>query len=376
MKTTERIWRIASDFAGVGPRAHSAVAATGGWNPLSWRDCRQLGEVVLDELALTGMTLTAPPPTLKRSVGSCTAAAAELGALGVAGAHTAPEPLTVKSVRRRKLGRHNYEQVTYDHDPRLPDTLIAEGLGGPATAVVHLCRTDDRRPWLVWVHGAGQGQPIDLLFSRARRIREELGFNVALPVQPGCGVRGGEWPEYPNMDPLANVAGMIRAVSEVRAVVRWLRPQTTAIAVAGVSMGSPVAGLVSHLEPVDAVAVYTPIFGLNAMIAAHLGRWGPSVGDTIELLRSDVVEQVMSAVDYHAVEPSAPPHRRLIVGASNDRMAGREPAEMLHERWGGELHWHHGSHVGHLFAPCVHRATERLLRPMGCESIRSIRSRE
>ena len=53
--------------------------------------------------------------------------------------------------------------------------------------------------------------------------------------------------------------------------------QATAIAVAGVSMGSPVAGLVSHLEPVDAVAVYTPIFGLNAMIAAHLGRWGPSV---------------------------------------------------------------------------------------------------
>jgi hypothetical protein len=40
-------------------------------------------------------------------------------------------------------------------------------------------------------------------------------------------------------------------------------------------MGSPVAALVSHLETVDAVAVYTPIFGLNAMIAQHLGRWDP-----------------------------------------------------------------------------------------------------
>src|SRR5690606_9911410 len=131
--------------------------------------------------------------------------------------------------------------------------------------------TDERRPWLVWVHGAGQGQPVDLLFSRARRLQEELGFNVALPVQPGCGVRRGRWPEYPSMDPLANVAGMMRAVSEVRALVRWLRPQAASIAVAGVSMGSPVAGLVSHLEPVDAVAVYTPISGLNGMIAAHLG---------------------------------------------------------------------------------------------------------
>ena len=45
------------------------------------------------------------------------------------------------------------------------------------------------RPWLVWVHGAGQGQPIDLLFSRARRIQDELGFNIALPVQPGHGSR-------------------------------------------------------------------------------------------------------------------------------------------------------------------------------------------
>ena len=156
---------------------------------------------------------------------------------------------TSRSIRRRRIGRLVYEQLTFEHDPRLPASLAAEGLGGPATAVVHLCRHgDERRPWLVWVHGAGQGQPIDLLFSRARRIQNELGFNIALPVQPGHGVRRNAWPAYPNMDPLANVAGMMRAVSEVRAVVRWLRPQATAIAVSGVSMGSPVAGLVSHLE--------------------------------------------------------------------------------------------------------------------------------
>jgi hypothetical protein len=79
------------------------------------------------------------------------------------------------------------------------------------TAAVHLYRQgDDRRPWLVWVHGAGQGQPLDLLFSRARRIQSELGFNIVLPVQPGHGLRRKAWPAYPNMDPLANVAGMMR----------------------------------------------------------------------------------------------------------------------------------------------------------------------
>ena len=178
-----------------------------------------------------------------------------------------------------------YEKLTFDHEPVLPHSLASVGLGGPATAVAHLCRTgDDRRPWLVWVHGAGQGQPIDLLFSRARRIRDELGFNIALPVQPGHGSRRAAWPPYPNMDPLTNVAGMMRVVSEVRALVRWLRPQSTVMAVSGVSMGSPVAALVSHFEDVDGVAVYTPIFGLNAMISQHLGRWGPSVNDTIDLL--------------------------------------------------------------------------------------------
>jgi pimeloyl-ACP methyl ester carboxylesterase len=327
---------------------------------LSPNGARQLGEVMLDELALSGMTLTAPPPKLERSLASCEAAAAELSALGVDGAHTAPEPVLVRSLHRRSLGRMTYERLTFDHVPSLPASLVDAGLGGPATAVVHLCRTaDERRPWLVWVHGAGQGQPIDLLFSRARRIRDRLGYNIALPVQPGHGSRRAAWPPYPNMDPLGNVAGMIRAVSEVRALVRWLRPQSTVLAVSGVSMGSPVAALVSHFEQVDGVAVFTPISGLNAMIAQHLGRWGPSVDETVDLLGSDTVAAMASAVDHTVVQPTA--QRRLIVGAWHDRMAMREPAQSLHERWGGELYWHRGSHVGHLFAGGVQAASEKFL---------------
>lgn len=364
MKASERARLIGRDFAGVLPRAHAAVAGSDDWKPVSQRGARQLGEVVLDELALSGMTLTAPPPKLERTVDACAPAASELAGLSVADANSVPEPLRVKSVRRRRIGRLTYEQMTFDHDPRLPHSLESEGFGGPAPAVVHLCRTvgDDERPWLVWVHGAGQGQAIDMLFSRARRLQDELGFNIALPVQPGHGARRAAWPTYPNMDPLNNVAGMMRVVSEVRAVIRWLRPQSTAIAVSGVSMGSPVAALAAHLEKVDGVAVYTPIFGLNAMIAQHLGRWGPSVRDTIELLQSDTVASVASVVDHLDVEPTPPPSRRLIVGAWHDRMAMREPAQQLHERWGGELYWHPGSHVGHLFASGVQQASERFLR--------------
>ncbi len=113
MKAAERAWRIGRDFGG---RA-AAGARRGGGTPVTGTRCRctgvrQLGEVVLDELALTGMTLTAPPPKLERSVESCAAAAQELSGRGVAGAHAEPDPLQVKSVRRRRFGRQTYEQLT------------------------------------------------------------------------------------------------------------------------------------------------------------------------------------------------------------------------------------------------------------------------
>ncbi|OBK74031.1 esterase [Mycobacterium sp. 1274761.0] len=369
MKTSERAYRIGRDFAGVLPRAHAALKSSGDWKPLSPIGARQLGEVMLDELALSGMTLTAPPPKLERTVDSCQAAAEELSALGVEQAHSPPNPLQVRSLRRRRLGRLTYEKLTFDHEPVLPPSLTSVGLGGAATALVHLCRTgDDGRPWLVWVHGAGQGQPIDLLFSHARRIRDDLGFNIALPVQPGHGARRTAWPPYPNMDPLNNIAGMMRVVSEVRALVQWLRPQSAVMAVSGVSMGSPIAALVSHFEEVDGVAVYTPITGLNAMISQHLHRWGPSVHETIRLLGSDTVAALASVVDHTKVDPTPPPRGRLIVGAWHDQMARREAALQLHQRWGGELVWHKGSHVGHLFAKGVQRASERFLRTLTATS--------
>jgi hypothetical protein len=99
-------------------------------------------------------------------------------------------------------------------------------------------------------------ESIEYSYSFSDEIQQEWVWTETMPAQP-------EIEAYLNL-----VADRL----DLRAVVRWLRPQASAIAVSGVSMGSPVAGLVSHLEEVDAVAVYTPIFGLNAMIAAHLGR--------------------------------------------------------------------------------------------------------
>ena len=51
------------------PRSVGALAGAGDWNPLSVTGLRQLGEVTLDELVVTGMTLTGPPPELPRPLG-------------------------------------------------------------------------------------------------------------------------------------------------------------------------------------------------------------------------------------------------------------------------------------------------------------------
>jgi pimeloyl-ACP methyl ester carboxylesterase len=346
------------------PRTVAGLRESTGWNPLSPRGVRQFGEVMLDELVLSGFSLIGGAPKGIRSPEACMAAAEELSSLGIDGAHSDPEPLRVKNNERRRIAGLAYERLTFEHDPALPPTLADERLGGPVNAVVHVCRhTDGPRPWLIWVHGAGQGGVEDLLLTRVGRIHHHLGFNVAMPVQPGHGCRRQEWPAYPDMDPLGNVAGMMRAVSEIRAVVQWVRPQASAVVVAGISMGTPVAALVSHLERnIDAVGLYTPILGLNAMIAQHLGRWGSSRNEFRELLGSPVVAKLTSVIDPLAVDPAPPPQRRLIVGAWHDRMAMREPADLLQQRWGGQLYWYDGGHVGHVFSRKVYGVTERFLR--------------
>lgn len=49
------------------------------------------------------------------------------------------------------------------------------------------------------------------------------------------------------------------------------------------------------------------------------------------------------------------------LSARHDRMAHPEPAEVMHQRWGGAVYWHDGSHVGHLFSRQVQAETERFL---------------
>src|SRR6185436_10865074 len=114
---------------------------SGGWNPLSPRGLRQLGEVMLDEAVVTGMTLMAPPPALQTSPDTYAEVAADLCALGAA-AYADPEPLQVMTIRRRRAGLLNLEELIYRHDPALPEALAIADVTGPARAVCNIVRHD------------------------------------------------------------------------------------------------------------------------------------------------------------------------------------------------------------------------------------------
>lgn len=186
MLSAARGFDFTREFALILPRTLSGLAESTGWSPATPRGMRQFGEVMADELVLAGFSLlgAGAAPTL-RPLSSCAAAAEQLSTLGIDRAHAEPAPIAVSTTHRRRIGVLAYERVTFEHDPALPSALEVEGLGGPATAVVHVCRhRDGPRPWLVWVHGAGQGRPEDLLVSRAGRLQRHLGSTWPYPCNP------------------------------------------------------------------------------------------------------------------------------------------------------------------------------------------------
>lgn len=359
-------------LAGILPRAvGSAVAASRRSEdhevPASSLGPRQVGETALDELFIAGSALVRPVPELEAvelAVEACAGPARELSRLGVAGSHRASGPLRQVTLRRRRLGRLRYEQLDFESRPHLPASLASAGLDGHEVATARVLRHEDRtRPWVVWVHGAEQGRLDDLLSFRARHLHEVLGLNVVLPVLPLHGSRAQHGQQYLSFNPLANVATTIRAVCEVRALVDWIQAQGgDSVTAVGFSLGAPVAALAAGLDPrIDGVAAVVPMLDGHSTVAHHLDRAGSRGRRLAELLRSEPVRSIGAAIDPTELLPYAAPPRRAVIAALNDRVTSIRAAHRLHERWGGESHWHEGGHIGFIVSGAAKAAIDLFL---------------
>src|SRR6201987_6424440 len=80
------------------PRTVAGLNESTGWAPASRRGMRQFGEVMLDELVLSGFSLLGGTPAAVRSLSACSAAAEELSELGIDRAHADPKPVRVTSL--------------------------------------------------------------------------------------------------------------------------------------------------------------------------------------------------------------------------------------------------------------------------------------
>lgn len=366
--TWARMWL----FGAVLPRAVSSSVAAGRRTeetgiPAWDLGLREFGETATDELFIAVSALYREVPHLESvqaSVDACAVAAAEIEGRGVADVHRMPPPFRILGLRRRRIGRRRFEHLEYESRPHLPAAMADTGHAEVEVAHARILRHEGApRPWVVFVHGAEQGRLDDLFAFRAAHLYEELGLNVAFPVLPQHGPRRDLGRAWPGFDLLGNIATMMRAVSDIRALVGWVvEEEAPSITVVGMSLGGPVAALTAGLDDrVDAVCAMVPMLDAHATIAHHTERTGRRGKRLAALLRAEPVRMLGMIVDPTELEPHAPPERRLVVAALNDRMTSVKAAQRLHERWQGDVHWHHGGHIGHLMSGGVRAELDAFL---------------
>ena len=356
---------VASVVAGA-LRSEATVADTG--VPRLRRSGRVLGEAALDEFLIAVEAVRRSVPDLDHVTRQATAARRVAEQL----AHLGPDDLHVAPGRLRESARHSssrrpiaFEEVEFT-SASAREHPLANAVPWPAqpTSRMRVLQHAEPRPWLIWVHGAGMGGAGDLVVFRARVLHEHLGFNVAFPVLPGHGLgRGVE--SFPTIDPMLNLAHALRAVRDLRAVIRWAHEQTPAWAadsgpaVVGTSLGGALGALAASLEPgTGRVATIVPMLDMHATIARHVDHAGGRGREIAALLRAPAVQ----AFD-RALRPGAPPPTtaRLVVGAVNDRMTYVPAVAALARAWKTEPAWHHGGHVGHLLSRSVRTRLDTFL---------------
>lgn len=266
-----------------------------------------------------------------------------------------PPPLTEVTIGTVQTWRHTYERMSFDsgYAPHPDDPGRQRWLGyrPNSRAYVWLLRHGEPRPWLVCVHGAVMGRAaLDLTLFRARRLHENLGLNVVLPVLPLHGPRRRDLPAsvaFPGENALDNVHSAAQAVWDIRRLLSWIRLQGggTPIGFTSISLGGYVTSLVASLEDGLACAILgVPVADLVDLLERHAG-----------LPRNDVRRRIIPLarrlgrmVSPLGLTPRVPPEGRFIYAGLADRLVHpRDQVTRLWEHWGRpEIAWYAGGHTG------------------------------
>lgn len=215
------------------------------------------------------------------------------------------------------------------------------------------------RPWLIALHGQGMGKRGDLDVLRMRRLHQEFGLNIIVPVLPLHGPRRRGLPLADAFvsitSPMNNVFGMAQSVWDLQRLIGWLRSQHQAesIGVFGFSLGSYVLSLLATREPdLSCVIAVAPGADLAGALRA---KEPPSSSKRLAAHRA--VHDERSALVHSVVSPlnqpcQVPVDRRFIIAGECDRVATPEGALALRRHWDDcEIAWQPSGHLMTLRTP-------------------------
>jgi len=286
-----------------------------------------------------------------------------------------PSPVTTSRLTRRRRQRVDFEHLSFPSVFEPPEGLPRDALWradtGNHVAHAYVLRHDDGpRPWIVALHGAGAGEPLDLLWMGSARAHRRLGVNVINVVLPRHGprARAASDDRFPGPDSLVNLYGFAQAMSDTRAALGWVRAQrATAIAVHGISLGSYAAALLAGLDPdLDCVIAGTPLVDVVELMRHHVLVYEHGDHKMMQVLADPSTHRLNALVCPLSFPPLVPRSNRFIYAAIADRLATPEQAVALWEHWEApETLWVQASHIGAVFAPKTRKFVEAALRGRG-----------
>ena len=266
-----------------------------------------------------------------------------------------PAPDTPVEVRlsKRTRGGIDFEQVSFESLPAAPAGLAEltewQVVSNERVHAYLLRHHDAERPWAVIIHGHMMGESRDIRLLGSRKLYDDLGVNVAHLVLPMHGPRGRvDAHAFPGVDPVANLLGVTQAVSDARALIAWIRSETSRpVGVYGISLGGLVTSMVAAFEPdLACVVAGLPLTNIASMMAAIVeSRWGPEALAEAHFLDPAPVElsRLASPLSF---EPVVPLDRRFIYGAIGDRLVTARQAEALWRHWDEPtILWLQGAHI-------------------------------
>jgi dienelactone hydrolase len=298
--------------------------------------------------------------------------------------HVDPPVPTGCMVTRQRALNVAYEHLTFPsgYEPHEDEPGRERWLSYEPNRTAHawiLRHREPGRPWLVCIHGWGMGSPLmDLRAFRARRLRNELGLNVAVPVLPLHGPRqrpdanAGEG--FMSIDLIDAVHGFAQAARDVRSVIRWIRHHDPAatVGVYGLSLGGYTAALTASLED-DLACVIAGIPAVDLVdlyrrhSPSHVRRHARESGALGP--KATAVHGVVSPL---VLDPKPPRDRRYLFAGTGDRMSTAGQARRLWEHWERpRMAWYPGGHVGFFWASDVSRFVEDALTEAGLADLGS-----